>query len=510
MRIASYSLIILTSVIASAQDKAAQKYAETITAKDLKTHLSVLASDEYEGRETGKNGQKWAAKYISEHFKKLDLEAPVQGSYFQRFDLLESGIGSVYLRKGQEEKKGFEDFLYYSKSETMGEEYVRFLMASPELENQGYHNSYVVFVVKEFGGFQEFVERAEELGAKGFVLIMENEAEYNSVLSRFGPFIQRPSLRARDNNATKLIVGNQQLAEWIFGKAYHEIKEGDSELLIFNADYLDKPIETENVLGFLEGKEKPDEILVITAHYDHIGIINGQVNNGADDDGSGTAAVLELAEAFAEAAKKRKRPKRSILFMTVTGEEKGLLGSKHYTDTDPIFPLESTVANLNIDMIGRVDPSHEGNRNYVYLIGSDKLSTELHDLSEEVNSTYTNLELDYTYNDEDDPNRFYFRSDHYNFAKNNVPIIFYFNGTHPDYHRPSDTIDKISFDLLESRTKLVFHTAWEIANREKRIRADKVERAEDGNCSLWGLCPTRSFQPAMERKTVKSIFLQQV
>ena len=217
------------------------------------------------------------------------------------------------------------------------------------------------------------------------------------------------------------------------------------------------------------------KFLVISAHLDHEGIKDGQVYNGADDDGSGTIALLEIAEAFKMAEKAGNGPKRSILFLHVTGEEKGLLGSRHYTDNDPIFPLENTVADLNIDMIGRIDPKRkEGDRNYVYLIGSDKLSSDLHNISEEVNKKYTNVELDYTYNDENDPNRYYYRSDHYNFAKNNVPVIFYFNGTHDDYHQPSDTPDKIEYDLLENRTRLVFHTAWEVANRDKRIVSDKV------------------------------------
>ena len=170
------------------------------------------------------------------------------------------------------------------------------------------------------------------------------------------------------------------------------------------------------------------------------------------------------------------RPRRSVVFLHVTGEEKGLLGSRYYTDVAPVFPLEQTVANLNIDMIGRIDPKREGDRNYVYLIGSDKLSTELHELSEAVNAKYTNIELDYTYNDENDPNRFYYRSDHYNFAKNNIPIIFYFNGTHADYHRPGDTPDKINYDLLKNRSQLIFHTAWEIANRDQRLIVDKAAK----------------------------------
>lgn len=232
--------------------------------------------------------------------------------------------------------------------------------------------------------------------------------------------------------------------------------------------------DSENVLAYIKGTEKPDEILVISAHLDHVGIKNGNIYNGADDDGSGTVAILQIAEAFKKAKDAGYGPKRSILFLHVTGEEKGLLGSKYYTNVDPVFPLENTIANLNIDMIGRTDPKRESkNRNYLYLIGSDKLSAELHELSETVNKSCCNIEFDYTYNDDNDPNRFYYRSDHYNFAKNNIPVIFYFNGTHEDYHQPSDTPDKIQYDLLENRTRLIFSTAWEIANRNERIKVDK-------------------------------------
>ncbi len=231
--------------------------------------------------------------------------------------------------------------------------------------------------------------------------------------------------------------------------------------------------DSENVLAFIEGSEKPEEILVISSHYDHVGIDDeGNIYNGADDDGSGTVAILEIADAFMQAKKDGFHPKRSILFLNVTGEEKGLIGSKWYTD-NPTFPLAQTVANLNIDMIGRIGDGMENSGDYVYLIGSDKLSTQLHELSEEVNNKYLNLNLDYTFNDENDPNRFYYRSDHYNFAKNNIPVIFYFNGVHADYHKMTDTPDKIEYDMLEKRAKLVFLTAWEIANRDERLVVDK-------------------------------------
>ncbi len=232
-------------------------------------------------------------------------------------------------------------------------------------------------------------------------------------------------------------------------------------------------IDSENVVAFIKGSEKPEEVIVISAHYDHVGMKNGDIYNGADDDGSGTVSILEIAQAFQMAVKKGQGPKRSILFLHVTGEEIGLYGSKYYTE-NPLFPLANTVCDLNIDMVGRIDPDKGDNHNYIYLIGSDKLSQELHDVSELVNTTYTQLELDYKFNDDNDPNRFYYRSDHYNFAEKNIPIIFYFNGVHEDYHKPTDTPDKIEYELMAKRAQLVFQTAWEIANREGRITADKL------------------------------------
>lgn len=230
---------------------------------------------------------------------------------------------------------------------------------------------------------------------------------------------------------------------------------------------------SENVIAYIKGSEKPEEVIVISAHLDHVGMDdNGNVFNGADDDGSGTVAIMEIARAFQLALKDGIRPKRSIVFLHVTGEEIGLYGSRYYTE-NPIFPLENTVCNLNIDMIGRIDPNKADNPEYVYLIGSNMLSQELQDISEEMNDKYTKLELDYQFDAPDDPNRFYYRSDHYNFAKNNIPVIFYFNGVHEDYHQITDTPDKIEYDLLAKRTKLIFLTTWELANREKRIALDK-------------------------------------
>ena len=278
----------------------------------------------------------------------------------------------------------------------------------------------------------------------------------------------------------------------------NDIKPGDPDKDYFQKMTLnisrgnEGEVDSENVIAIIEGTEKPNEYLILTAHLDHVGYgrtgsrlrksyigeVKDRIHNGADDDGSGTVAMLEIAQAFKQASKKGKGPKRSIVFLHVTGEEKGLLGSAYYSE-NPIYPLSSTVANLNLDMIGRIDPTRKGDkREYIYIIGSDHDSQDLHEISEQTNLQTVNLDLDYRYNAKDDPQRFYYRSDHYNFAKKGIPIIFYFSGTHEDYHLPSDTPDKINYDLLELRSKLIFYTAWNIANRDQRVIVDPKPELE--------------------------------
>lgn len=272
--------------------------------------------------------------------------------------------------------------------------------------------------------------------------------------------------------------GQKMAAEYL--KDYYMSKDipsplGDNQYYqIIPSSYFDNKYKaSENVVAYIKGSTFPEEVLVLSAHLDHVGVDEkGNVFNGADDDGSGNVAILEIAEAFKQAVEDGYRPKRSILFLHVTAEEKGLLGSQFYSE-NPIFPLENTIANLNIDMIGRVDEAHEDNRDYIYLIGSDMLSTELHQISEKANEEFVNIDLDYRYNGKDDPNRFYYRSDHYNFAKHDIPVIFYFNGVHEDYHRITDSPDKIQYDLLERRAKLIFYTAWKLANRDNPPSVDK-------------------------------------
>lgn len=227
--------------------------------------------------------------------------------------------------------------------------------------------------------------------------------------------------------------------------------------------------DSENIVAYIEGSEFPNEYIVISAHYDHVGMANGEIYNGADDDASGTSAVMEIARLFQKAKLAGNGPKRTVVFLHCTGEEYGLFGSKYYVN-HPLFPLSETICNLNIDMIGRTDYKYKKEEQYIYLVGSDKISNELHEVSEMMNEKYAHLILDYEFNAENHPEQIYYRSDHYNFAKKNIPVIFYYNGTHADYHKPTDTVEKIEFDKMRNRIKLIFATAWQIANQPNRLK----------------------------------------
>ena len=348
MRKLNTLILIISLSVGCSQENKSDKYAESITSKELSELVYEFASDKFEGRDTGEAGQKLAVNFIRDFYKANNIDkADNTEEYFQKF-------------------------------------------------------------------LVDFSERQV----------------------------------ANPNNITPL-----------------ESLSTDEE----NIDW----VKTENVAAIIKGDVYPDEYIILTAHLDHVGIEDGEIYNGADDDGSGSMALLEIAQAFKLAELDGYRPKRSIVILHVSAEEKGLLGSRYYVE-NPLYPIDETITNLNVDMIGRTDPTRESdNDNYIYLIGTDRLSTMLHETSEKVNRNTVNLELDYRFNAWDDPNRFYERSDHWHFAKNNIPVIFYFSGTHEDYHMPSDTPDKIRYDLLTQRSRLIFHTAWEIANMDERIQVDQ-------------------------------------
>jgi hypothetical protein len=492
------SVFTLISCLLSAQDSTALYFANSITTQDLKTHLYVLASDSLEGRETGKKGQKLAADYIATHFTSIGIPPYNGTTYYQEFPLLKQSLKTSSLLL-KDSLVFLEDYYTSPFFSSVNIDFTSIHCIGYGIKEAACSSSkedlkdkvVLIFTsnlmsdkdklttINEPIGWEQQLEIAYKKGVKAVLFIDEG---VKSKSSKYGSYFTKEKRSVLINNAKfkvpfafidavdlKRTIGwsLKKLKKKVLHCKYPNIPVKGSFSTYVNEELL----QGENVLGYLEGSDLKDELLVITAHYDHIGIHDGVVHNGADDDGSGTVAILELAEAFALAKAQGNGPRRSVLFMPVAGEEMGLLGSSYYTE-NPVFPLKNTIADLNIDMIGRMDENHQGNPDYVYLIGADKLSTELHQLSEKANTNYTQLELDYTFNDPNDPNRFYYRSDHYNFAKNNIPVIFYFNGVHADYHKPSDTVEKIHFGKIASISKLIFHTAWQLVNQDKRIEVD--------------------------------------
>lgn len=512
------------SSIGGPSDSLAIKYGNTIRSIDLSRHLHIIASDSFLGRETGQPGQKLAADYISKQFASFDIQpiekADLLNGYYQQFPLeLQSPEGAV-LTLGGVDYRFLDDFYYFQTFEDVVLEVADVVFVGYGIEEERY-NDYEGLdvdgkVLLAFSGeptdkkgrsiitgskepsewtVNWRLKRTIAEGKKAAALIILSD-DYEGNLARLKHHVEKPRIKLvveDDTTKSKSIAtfyASPRMSERFFEglgrkgverKLKNKIRRKKRPMsttldiaLTIKVDRELNKMSSENVLGFIEGTDKKEEVLIITAHYDHLGVKENEIFNGADDDGSGTVALIEMAEAFALARSQGHGPRRSVLFMPVSGEEKGLLGSEYYV-TNPVFPLENTIANLNIDMIGRVDSQHMGNANYVYLIGADKLSSELHAISSKCNSNFTRLDLDYTYNDPEDPNRFYYRSDHYNFAKHNIPVIFYFTGVHEDYHKSTDTVDKIDFAKMEKITKLVFFTAWALANREERIVVDKTQ-----------------------------------
>jgi hypothetical protein len=487
-RLSVVLLLLATFAInAQAQDAQVVKYASTIKAEDLEKHLTYLASDELEGRDTGEKGQKMAAEYLANFYKGLGLVGPVNGSYFQPFELASVTFPEINLSVGNKKLVNNVDFIFLGDGSMKKAEKVDLVflgLVSDENLQKVNVKQKLVGIWAIGGRAQSDIEKVMKAGATGVLVVtMEGQANFDRVANRYKTLsgTGRLGFLKETKNEPVFLISTDKMSE-IFGTPVDVLKEAaknnPESIKAQKGSYQIKKevkmVATENVMAYLEGTDKKEEVLVISSHYDHVGIDSqGRINNGADDDGSGTVSVMEIAEAFALAAKDGRKPRRSILFLNVTGEEKGLLGSEYYSD-HPIFPLENTVNNINIDMVGRIDYEYqkEENQDYVYVIGSEMLSSQLKVINEYNNITYTNLKLDYRYDAEDDPNRFYYRSDHYNFAKHNIPVIFFFNGVHDDYHQHTDTVEKIEFPLMTKRARLIFHTAWDLANREQRTPVD--------------------------------------
>jgi hypothetical protein len=462
----------------------ATKYANTITAEDLEKHLTIIASDEYEGRETAMPGQKKAAAYIENSFKENGLLPGLgKDGYQQSFPVDLKDPSKVSLSIDGQSLVFLENYYYLGNiSDTIySNKDVVYLGYGVDQEGKSDYNGIDVkdkiVLVKEglpegdydasWGNWRNKVQAASKHGAAAMFTIQE---DFDDKVEQIRVYIENPrmQLHSKGNQQYKKSIPNVYISSTFYNNFKDKLEGSNTAVKAELEIKTTQILQSENVLGFIEGSDLKEEIVVITSHYDHIGYDNGEICNGADDDGSGTVTLLELAQAFSLAKKEGNGPRRSILFMTVSGEEKGLLGSDYYTQ-NPVYPLQNCVVDLNIDMIGRKDSLHTDD-NYVYLIGADRISKDLHVISEQVNSELIHLKLDYTYNEESDPNHFYYRSDHYNFAKNNIPVIFYFSGVHEDYHKPTDDVEKILFPKLEKTAKLIFYTAWEIANRTQRLR----------------------------------------
>ncbi len=513
-----YSALFLYATVNLAQseikpyEKNASKYANTITVADLKKHLIVLTSDSLEGRETGEPGQKKAADYLQNCF--IDFGIPpiqaIGNGYFQNFPLSVQYPRGGSIAFGETTYEFKKDFYYYKYTPDTTFNVSEFVFVGYGIDDEIYSDYKKINVKgkvavmidgtpniiqkkgkkdKWTANWRVKLEKAKEQGAAAIIMIDPN---FDKNIQKLGHYIESPYVRLlSDTNEQKYLPvvyvspnlmndlfrtsGVKKTLEGLVKKINKKEKPQSFDFtqnLSFDIKREEFFLTSENVLGYIEGGDKKDELVILTAHYDHLGKHDGKIYYGADDDGSGTVALLELAQAFMTAKKEGNGPRRSVLIMPVAGEEKGLLGSEYYSE-NPVFPLSSTVADLNIDMIGRMDDAHKDDPNYIYVIGSDKLSSELHQINENANTNFTHLNLDYKYNDEKDANRFYYRSDHWNFAKNNIPVIFYFNGVHQDYHQPTDSIDKIHFEKMEKITRLVFYTAWELSNRDERIKVDK-------------------------------------
>lgn len=498
--------LILVVYFAEAQELMSfHSIAGSIAESDLKMHLEVLAHDSLEGRETGQPGQKKAAKYLASQFAKMGLEpVPINGqaSYFQSIPLFRMTWQEVSITVQGKKYEHMKDIICLKSVPSNTDTLLNVVFAGygngPDFRKLDIAGKNVVLVYDGEGrNWEDRAKAAKQAGVKYiFIIYGKKDEDIDSPIRLYSKFHRSSELTLNKTSegysedpaedAGAIFFIQPGMAEKIFGTSlqtlrsaadkslkskYRSLRQIPDGNLTLKLEYAEQSVSTENVIGMVKGLERPDEVVMVTAHYDHVGIRDGQIYNGADDNGSGTSAVLELAEAFSIAARNNLGPKKSVIFLLLTGEEKGLLGSKYYV-ANPVFPLEQTAADFNIDMIGRIDSKHQGNPDYVYLIGSDKISLEFHELSERVNQSYSHLDLDYTYNEDSDPNRFYYRSDHYNFAKEGIPVIFYFTGVHDDYHRPTDVIDKIHFDRMERITKLIFYTAWEVANMDRKLRIE--------------------------------------
>ena len=499
--------------------------ADYISAQQLKDYLAFIASDEMEGRDTPSRGLDTAARFIATHLSRWGLKpAGDDGSYFQRIAMTQNKIDPApsYVEINGQRFNFGEDFLAGLTAGAASGPVVYaghgWVIKAKNIDAfQGLDVKDKIVILNggrlpngmnfnELKGKQgedwEFPQdAARKRGAKGIIFV-PNFQSLSAWDRRRGALVDRgfssvDKFQTQNNNSlpgitasVKLLIalfqGEKQSAAEVFNRSaandpVESFEFKPDKKVSFTVALKKTPATTQNVIAVLEGSDPvlKNEYVAIGAHYDHVGIgepVNGDaIYNGADDDGSGTVATLALAEAFARGP----RPKRSILFIWHAGEEKGLWGSRFFTE-NPTVPIGQIITELNIDMIGRTKKEDDKPANQplpkpgeIYLIGSKMMSAELGELSESVNKSYLNLTFNYKYDEPNDPERFFYRSDHYNYARKGIPIIFYMDGSHEDYHRPSDSVEKIDYQNMEKVTRTIYATAWELTNRATRPRVDK-------------------------------------
>ena len=470
----------------------AREYAATITPQELAGLLYTYSDDFLRGRDTGEPGQRFAATFLAGQYAAMGVAPRGRGiadttyalePYLQPFQLERRATSGVRFSASV----GGEQVLtvalpgdgvvpmvpVFGTVPDVEDAPVVFVGDGSALDGVDLAGAFALAVPATQGEVQSLAGTLLDAGAASVLMPLAPTAD---PFQRFvgGATRERLGMMSDDDPRGALILMGQDTAEALLGGPLAEATVGPTRATMSSsADATVDAVDTENVIAFVEGSDLADEVVVISAHLDHVGD-DGEgedaIYNGADDDGSGTVAMLEIAEAFQRAKDAGDGPRRSILFLHVTGEEKGLFGSAYYTDRDPVVPIENTVANLNIDMIGRYDPERGfETTDYVYIIGGDLISQDLHDWNAAANTAMgTDLLLSDRFNSPDDPNQFFRRSDHWNFGKYDVPFIFYFTGTHEDYHGVGDEARKIDYDRLARISRLIFGTAWDLATRDER------------------------------------------
>lgn len=511
------ALLLQAPAIATSLPPIPAEPLESIRPTMLRKHLEFLASDELGGRYTLSPGNKIAARYLAAQLESFGYRGAAAGggtggdSFFQKiaFNITSPDLEKSSLLLTSEGKTckwvpGEDYRLSRTTSLNTSAElvYVGYGVVSPSKQINDYANvdvkgKVVVLLpgappnqpgLREFGVFP-----AAQLGAIAAIAFPSEPVAKTWASSKLGFGSERVQLaRApRDGGGRwpiPLITLSPEASNTLLSgtgrsltglHAAIEKKEVPALALKpsrvkVQLDLRERNDGSQNVVGILDGADPNlrGEHLLLSAHYDHVETRNGEVYNGADDDGSGTAAVLEIARAFSLA-----RPRRSIMIVFHTAEELGLLGSRFFADIEPLVPLSSIVANLNIDMIGRSRSPGDANpknkdltdAHTVYVIGSGRISPELRQINEETTVELGKVKLDYRY-EENDTHRFYSRSDHFNYAKHGIPIAFFFTGEHEDYHQPTDDVEKIDFDKMSRIAQMIYGTAWRVANLDLRLR----------------------------------------